>query len=144
MNTLKFTVYGHPQQMGSKKAFVRGNRAILTDDNSKQRKQWANAVTAAAAEAMGGKTLIDKSVSVRAEFYFARPQSHYGTGRNAGVVKDSAPHAHAQMPDIDKLIRCLLDAMTGVVFRDDSRVFSIEACKLWTESQERACVEVRW
>jgi len=141
-DVVKFVVFGKPAQMGSKKAFVRGNRAIITDDNSEKRKQWANAVSTAAAEAMRGRDLITSPVVVRAVFYFRRPASHYGSGRNSASLKASAPELHAQAPDLDKLIRCLGDALTGIVFRDDALIWSMALSRHWTEKQERAEVEV--
>lgn len=139
---ITFTVYGRPQQMGSKRAFVRGNRAIITDDNSEKRKQWANAVSTAAAEAMDRRKLIDGPVRVSVGFHFRRPKLHYGTGRNAAQLKASAPRYHAQTPDVDKLIRCLLDALTGIVFRDDCLVHLMTVQRNWTEQQERAVVSI--
>jgi crossover junction endodeoxyribonuclease RusA len=141
-NRIQFVVYGKPAQMGSKKAFVRGGRAIITDDNSEKRKQWANAVSTAAAESMRGRDLISSPVILRAAFYFRRPNSHYGSGRNATTLKASAPELHSQTPDLDKLIRCLGDALTGIVFRDDALIWSMAISRHWTERQERAEVEV--
>jgi crossover junction endodeoxyribonuclease RusA len=141
-NRIQFVVYGKPAQMGSKKAFVRGGRAIITDDNSEKRKQWANAVSTAAAESMRGRDLICSPVILRAAFYFRRPNSHYGSGRNATTLKASAPELHSQTPDLDKLIRCLGDALTGIVFRDDALIWSMAISRHWTERQERAEVEV--
>jgi crossover junction endodeoxyribonuclease RusA len=139
---IQFIVYGKPAQMGSKKAFVRGGRAIITDDNSEKRKQWANAVSSVAAEVMRGRDLISSPVQLRALFYFRRPNSHYGSGRNATTLKSSAPELHSQTPDLDKLIRCLGDALTGIVFRDDALIWSMVISRHWTEKQERAEVEV--
>lgn len=142
MTKVEFTVYGKPAQMGSKKAFVRGGRAIITDDNSQKRKQWANAVSTVAAEEMAGRDLITVPVWLQASFYFARPKSHFGSGKNADVLKDSAPVEHGQTPDLDKLLRCLNDALTGVVFRDDSLVSHVVCRRLWTTGQERCEVLV--
>ena len=141
-NRIQFIVYGKPAQMGSKKAFVRGGRAIITDDNSEKRRQWANAVSSVAAEVMRGRDLISSPVRLRALFYFRRPNSHYGSGRNATTLKSSAPELHSQTPDLDKLIRCLGDALTGIVFRDDALIWSMVISRHWTEKQERAEVEV--
>jgi len=134
---LEFTVYGKPAQMGSKKAFVRGGRAIITDDNSDKRKQWANAVSSKAAEVMAGATVISSPVSLQVIFFFGRPKSHFGSGRNASQLKASAPERHAQTPDLDKLVRCLGDALTGIVYRDDSQIVALSAERRWTEGQER-------
>lgn len=142
MNEVSFTVYGKPAQMGSKKAFVRGGRAIITDDNSQKRKQWANAVASVAAEAMARGDLITGPVWLRAVFCFARPKSHFGSGKNSDVLKESAPQKHAQTPDLDKLLRCLCDALTGVVFRDDSQVCHVVCSRVWTTGQERCEVNL--
>ena len=139
---IQFVVFGKPAQMGSKKAFIRGGRAILTDDNSAKRKSWANAVSARAGEVMRGRDLIMKPVKIKAAFYFRRPQSHYGTGKNAAILKAAAPSIHAQTPDLDKLIRCLEDALTGIVYRDDALIWQMSLSRHWTEKQERCEVEV--
>jgi Holliday junction resolvase RusA-like endonuclease len=43
---------------------------------------------------------------------------------------------HAVPPDLDKLIRSTLDAMTGVCFRDDAVVASVFATKAWVPPGE--------
>lgn len=139
---LLFTVFGKPAQMGSKKAFVVGTRAIITDDNSKKRKSWANAVAAVAAESMLNSPLLNGPVKVVARFYFARPQGHFRTGRHSDQLKDSAPARHSQSPDLDKLVRCLYDAMTGIVYRDDRQICIQESSRHWTTEQECCVVEV--
>lgn len=140
--TIQFTVYGKPAPMGSKKAFVRGGRAIITDDNSEKRRNWANAVAARAAEVMHGIPVITTPVQIKAMFHFCRPRCHFGTGRNETLLKSSAPERHSQKPDLDKLIRCLGDALTGIVYRDDSLIYHISAVRGWTTGQERCEVQV--
>lgn len=63
---------------------------------------------------------------VRAEFRFARPKSHL---TKKGVLTKSAPRTHVSKPDLDKLVRTVLDALTGVVIHDDSQVCGIVAQK---------------
>jgi Holliday junction resolvase RusA-like endonuclease len=76
---------------------------------------------------------ITESVIVRCEFHFARPTSHFGTGRNAGRLKDSAPTRHAQQPDLDKLFRLILDSLTTVgVWVDDRLAGRLVGEKHWT------------
>ena len=42
---------------------------------------------------------------------------------------------HIKRPDLDKLTRAALDAMTRVIWRDDSQVVRIEALKRYTGAQ---------
>ena len=55
-------------------------------------------------------------------FIRPRPQGHYGTGRNEGKLKESAPRYLSKTPDTLKLGRAIEDAITGVIWRDDSQV----------------------
>jgi len=139
---IRLTIYGKAAGMGSKTAFVRGNRAIITDANPQARKQWANAVTAAAAEAMNGRKPLVGPVSAEVTFCFCRPKSHYGTGRNSGGLKGSAPMLHSQSPDIDKLLRALFDALTGVCYLDDRLIWKVTAERQWTVNQARTLVSI--
>jgi Holliday junction resolvase RusA-like endonuclease len=57
------------------------------------------------------------------EFVFGRPKAHYGIGKNAGVLKASAPSHHTSKPDMDNILKSLKDALTDVgLWRDDSLV----------------------
>ena len=110
------------------------NRAIITDRSRTKLQVYRGVIRDKAIEAMGGEAPTTGPVDVTVGFHFPRPKSHYGTGKNAGHVKDSAPDHHITRPDIDKLLRALLDGMTGVVFKDDSQVAEIVARKYYGET----------
>lgn len=120
---ISFTVHGHPQPAGSKRGFYnhKTQRVIITDDAKKSR-PWKAVVSDAAAEAMQGAALLDGPLMLGLEFYFPRPKGHYGTGRNAGIVKTSAPAIPTVKPDLLKLARAVEDALTGIVYRDDAQI----------------------
>ena len=119
---------GTPQQQGSKRN-VGGNRFIEANKNLAP---WrADAIARLQAE-WGGCDPITEPVSVDVAFAFARPASHYGTGRHLGVLKPSAPRAKATAPDLDKLCRALGDALTqSGVLRDDALIAEWVARKQW-------------
>lgn len=54
--------------------------------------------------------------------FMPSPKGRWGTGRNEGALKDSAVAHPMTKPDVDKLLRAFLDALTGVVWKDDSQV----------------------
>lgn len=118
-----FTVAGKPQTAGSKRAFVNKNtgKAIVTDDNKKG-KPWRADVQAAAREAIELQELLTGPLVLEVRFFFVRPKSHYGSGKNARVLKPSAPTYPATRPDTTKLLRALEDALTGVLWRDDAQI----------------------
>lgn len=95
---------------------------------------WREAVKAAALQAMGdGWERLDGPVWLEVTFYYARPRSHYGTGRNAAVLKPSAPVWKTSVPDVSKLARSTEDALTDVgLWRDDALVVRLGASKSWS------------
>ncbi|HSH52137.1 MAG TPA: RusA family crossover junction endodeoxyribonuclease [Bacteroidales bacterium] len=66
-------------------------------------------------------------------FYMPRPKSHYGTGKNEGVLKVSAPIFHTTKPDIDNLIKFPLDILNEVAWEDDRQIVKITAVKEYSE-----------
>lgn len=64
-----------------------------------------------------------------ARFVFARPKSHFGTGKNAGKLKPSAPFYHTQTIDLDNLCKFALDCLQGLAFENDSHIVGIRAEK---------------
>lgn len=133
--SMKFFVSGTPVPKGSAKAFVVKGRAIVTQDNGARQKPWASAIGWHAQQMMEGAPLIAGPVAIGLIFTMPRPLSHYGTGKNSRSLKETAPAWHISTPDLDKLIRCVKDALTGVVWRDDSHVASIDsATKVYGET----------
>lgn len=117
-------VVGIPAAQGSKRYVGRG----LVIESSRKVKPWRQDVTNAAIEAMGLRNdyPLTGALSVRATYFMPRPKSHYGTGRNAGKVKPSAPEYVAVRPDIEKLIRSTHDALTTAgVWIDDAQVAAL-------------------
>lgn len=124
MTRLEFVVYGKPQPGGSKRIVPSGRpggRSHLTADNPSVR-QWMDRVAAEAGEAMDGGALLEGALTLVARFYVVRPQGHFGTGRNAGALRASAPEHPTTRPDVTKLVRAVEDALKGVVWRDDAQV----------------------
>lgn len=71
-----------------------------------------------------------EAVFAEVTFYFQRPQSN-----KKGTHKTTKP-------DIDKLIRSVLDGMTSIVYHDDSQVTAVSAEKVFG-TPERVEVKVR-
>jgi crossover junction endodeoxyribonuclease RusA len=116
---ISLSVHGTPQPQGSAKAFIpKGwKRAIITSDNAKM-KPWRQQISGMAAEAMQGQELAAGPVRIEVDFYFAKPKS----------AKKSLEHKITK-PDIDKLARSVLDALSGIAFRDDSQVVELTFSK---------------
>jgi len=127
-----FVVYGQPATQGSKiehlirrkggEVVMRNGRPLtaLREDNPRL-PQWRQEVAQAARRAYSGPLIIGP-VRLSLVFYRPRPGGHFGEGKNAGKLKPSAPEHPIKRPDLLKLARAVEDALTGVIWRDDSQV----------------------
>lgn len=102
-------VHGVPAPQGSKRAFVVNGRAVMTEASAKVR-PWRETVVAEAVDVMNGRAPFDGAVEVLITFRMPKPKT----------VRRDLPHVK---PDIDKLVRSTLDALTTAqVFGDDGQV----------------------
>jgi len=74
-------------------------------------------------------------------FCFPRPQGHYGTGKNVGRLKASAPYHHTVKPDIDNCIKFVLDCLNEQLFKDDKQIVDIAAKKRYSDDPR---TEILW
>ena len=132
---ITFFVPGVPVPKGTAKAYVNKHtgRAQVVQDNREKQKPWASAITLTAIE-RGVKWWTLYPVKVDLVFAMPRLKSHFGTGKNATSIKPNAPLEHTSKPDLDKLIRCVMDALTGVAWHDDSQVFEVHAKKIYSSN----------
>jgi len=128
--SVTFTVAGDPVPQGSKQAYVVKGRAVVTERGRATLGPWRNQIAAAALELL--EEPLAGPVAVCLSFAFTRPKSHYRTGRYAGELLPAAPTRHSTRPDVDKLARAVLDALTGVAFRDDGQVSELFARKTFS------------
>jgi Holliday junction resolvase RusA-like endonuclease len=125
---VSFDVFGTPVPQGSKRVWMnaQSKQAMMTEDAGARLYTWRMEVMGQARQAMSdigrfGEPFREP-ISCLVTFRYHRPQSHYGTGRNAEVLKPSAPPLPAKPPDLDKLVRAIWDACTSVVWVDDGQV----------------------
>ena len=134
---IQFRVYGTPAPGGSKKAFVYRAEsgkmlAAITDDAGQRNKDWRALVAMTAAE-HAPDAMLTEAVAVTMRFILARPQFHFGTGRNAGTLRASAPRYPTTKPDVIKLARSTEDALKGVIWKDDNANVDLSLSKRYGE-----------
>lgn len=124
---ITITVYGTPAPQGSKRAFaVRGKggvptgRVAVIESSHDRVKSWRQAVID---ELRDAHRTLDGPLLVEMTFFLSRPKGHYGSGRNAGKLRDSAPRRPHGKPDLSKLLRATEDAITDAgLWADDAQV----------------------
>lgn len=118
---LRMFVPGRPAPQGSKR-HVGGGRMI---ESSKYVAPWRETVRHHAATQMAGNAPIDGPATVRVTFVLPRPKSE---------PKSTRPHT--RRPDLDKLARAVLDALTGPAILDDSQVVRLDVHKRTAQPEE--------
>ena len=121
MSSIEFYVEGRPAPQGSKRALGPGRMIEM----SKYVKPWRAAVKAAATKAAAdqGWRLLDEPCCLEVVFFMARPARP--KFESPGVV-----------PDLSKLVRSTEDALTKVIWQDDSRVVYTQSAKEYVRGDE--------
>ena len=130
MDALVVIVYGQPAPQGSK---VRGRVGGVYESAAATLKPWREAVKHAVIDL--GQPTIHKGVPVAVEITTSRkrPDSHWGTGQNGGILKPRFDQARpTAAPDGDKLERAILDALKwGGAYFDDAQVTDMVVAKCY-------------
>ena len=125
MTRLRFFVHGRARGQGSKRVITHrhtGKPALIESAGAGLR-AWREDVKAQALRTRNGCAYAfpvprDTPVSVYLDFILQRPAS-MPKGRVGPTTK----------PDIDKVTRACLDALTGVIYTDDAQVIELVATK---------------
>lgn len=118
----EIAVPGRPRPKGSMRAVQ--NRAqtgaYLIHDN-KRTKPWQRDIEKAARLFFCGDPLAS-GIKLEIAFWFHKP---------ALATKKNRPYPTVK-PDLDKLTRTVLDALSGIVYLDDCQVISIDVTKRYS------------
>jgi Holliday junction resolvase RusA-like endonuclease len=124
---VSFMVRGVPVPQGSKRALVHRStgRAVVIEQGGQRHKDWRQDVKAAASRAMhpDGTWLPGMTGPVGVSLYFTMPKP-----KSAPKTRRTWP---SKRPDLDKLIRLVLDAITGEIIADDAQVVQLLASKTY-------------
>lgn len=91
----------------------------------------------------------DTPLAVRLVFVFDRPKSHFGTGRNAAVLKHDArqlrPGGGTNGGDLDNLIKLVLDSLNAIAYHDDRQIADLRTEKRYISGGEKphTFIEIR-
>ena len=129
---------GFPKAQPRVKAYSRGGKAGVYTPESKALREWRNAVEKVMSRHKDKK--LDGAFSVHLEFYMPRPKSHFRTGKFSHLIKDDAPIDHLTKPDLDNMIKLVLDVMTkSGYWKDDSQVIELSSSKNFSDVMDAGC-----
>ena len=123
MSELTLDILGTPHpQMRPRAARIPGQVHARVYKAGKQREAEESFVAQVINQLPPGHKPLAGPLEVVINFYVVRPQSHFGTGRNAGVLKPSAPDYPTTKPDFDNAIKHVCDCFNSLVWVDDRLV----------------------
>jgi crossover junction endodeoxyribonuclease RusA len=137
---LTFRVYGVALPKGNMKPFLaKGMKFPIVTESNRNVKSWQQLVAEGASHALqqlpeADRGLIAVGVRVTIAFFLPRPS----VLKRRGVFV-----AHTKHPDIDKLARAVLDALSNVAYVDDKQVTELVTGKYYAEVGAPSYVDVR-
>lgn len=120
--TNRFTVHGKPEPLRRHRS-TRQGRSYDDPKNG----PYADAIRWAWNESHGREHTGTVKLIVWATF--ARPASHWTT---RGALSSAGLRAGPPRPDVDNLVKAVMDALNGMAWRDDTQVVALDAVKRWT------------
>lgn len=131
---VRFTVIGVAAAKGNMKAFPfkrqDGRLGAVVTDGTRNSKAWQIAIRGAAQQQCHGM-FFDGAVRLAIVFFLPRPKS----------LPQKVKH-HTKKPDCSKLLRAVEDALTGVLWKDDSQVVQLVVQKAYATSQPHVVIVV--
>lgn len=125
---MKICIPGKPQGK-ARPRFTRAGRAYTPSST----REYENLIRLQASRCMASSAPIEGPVSVTIVAHFAPPSSYSKKRREACLSGCEKP---AKKPDLDNVVKAVLDGMNGIIFRDDSQVVQITASKTYGASEQ--------
>jgi Holliday junction resolvase RusA-like endonuclease len=129
---ITIVVNGTPRPQGSKTPGRTKSGKLFVRDASPLTAVWREQVAKAAREQYSGE-LLEGPLLMFLDFRFARPKSH---------TKKHRPYWHINTPDLTKIIRSTEDSLTGIVYKDDSRICTRTESKRYCNEGEQPGVTI--
>ena len=157
---ISFTIPGSPVGKGRPRVSVRGGYAhAYTPEKTRTYEARVKAVAKAAMRFMGIRQVPSAPVRVSIVARFEWPQGDLNAD---GSLKEHKPGSKAAArvndmkyarvvpgkPDIDNVVKAVLDALNGIAYQDDAQVSVLHAAKRWRDCDEErepgVDVQIEW
>ena len=138
---ITLTIYGEPVPQERPKFARVGNRVITYDPpKSKKYKNIVKLWATNQLKRIDGFKMFDSAICVEVTFYLRIPPSWPKKKRIEAECGTMRP---IKKLDLDNLYKGLTDALTGIVWKDDSVITDASIHKRYTADTERAEITIR-
>ena len=123
---IKFTIKGKPIALKRHRSTRTGR---MYDPSAKDKKQiWLQIAK------FKPKRPLEGQIMLFATFYMPRPKKHFRTGKYANILKDGVPEYVISTPDLDNLLKMIMDIIGKKRFIiDDNQICRIQAEKVYSK-----------
>ena len=73
----------------------------------------------------------NQPVVVNIKFFMRRPNTHFKGKDRLNTLRARLPLAHVAVPDLDNMVKFVLDGINELVYQHDKQVAKLVACKLF-------------
>lgn len=129
MSGLAFTIPGDPRGKGRPRATTIGGHARMFTDSKTA--SYENLVKLAASQALGSRQPFDEPLMMIVTVRMTPAASDSGKKRAAKLAGTILP---TKLPDLDNVVKAVLDGCNKVAFRDDALVVRLVAEKAYAET----------
>ena len=126
MISIMFTVYGHPIAKGRPRFSTRGKFPVAY--TPEKTKTYESEVGMMAKVAMGASKALEGALETFIYVTFPVPPS-YSKKRTEACLNNT--EKHTKRPDLDNVIKSVIDGMDKIVFNNDSQITSIHSTKVY-------------
>lgn len=124
---IEFIIPGDPIPQGRPRAARNGRKIIMYDPKeSREYKQYVSLI----ARQHAPKTLLEGPLSVRMKIYRQIPKST--TKKDRALIFEGKKRPITK-PDTDNYTKSVLDALNGIIYKDDSQVTDLYASKYYSD-----------
>ena len=136
---IQFTVYGTP--VGKQRPKFSTFNGHATAYTPQKTVNYENLVKLSVQQQQKGLKPFDKDVPLQADIiaYFLIPKSTSKKKREAML---NGEIYHTKKPDADNIAKCILDALNGIAYYDDSQVVYVRCMKKFSD-EPRAEIIIR-
>jgi Holliday junction resolvase RusA-like endonuclease len=128
MIQIMFTIYGEPVPKGRPRFSTRGKFPVAY--TPEKTKNYESDVGMMAKAAMGASQPLEGALEAFIYVTFSVPAS-YSKKRTEACL--SGQEKHTKKPDLDNVVKSVIDGMDKIVFENDSQFTSIHATKVYGE-----------
>lgn len=82
---------------------------------------------------------LENRVSVKIMAYFKIPKS---TTKKDKALIEERKLSPTKKPDIDNIVKIILDALNKMAFKDDNQITKLEIEKFYTEDEEKVIIKI--